>query len=77
MRAYKYLPDVVRVKAGTFVHFYNDNVIDHTVTTPDGTGDTGRMRIGNSYTVRFDNPGEYDFVCSFHSGMRMRVIVER
>lgn len=76
MKAYKYLPETVRVKARTMLHFYNDDTVDHTVTTPDGTGNSGRLRYGQSFNFRIDGPGEYDFRCTLHPNMRMKVVVE-
>jgi plastocyanin len=76
MKAYKYLPGVLRVKAGTLVTFVNDDVIDHTLTTPDRTGDSGRLGTGRSFQVKFSNPGTFDFICTLHQNMRMQVIVE-
>jgi plastocyanin len=77
MKAYQYMPQTVRVKAGTTMHFYNDDPIDHTITTPDLTGDSGRLNKGQSYEIRLDAPGEYDFFCTLHANMRMKIVVER
>jgi plastocyanin len=77
IKNYKYVPGTLRVKAGSFVTFYNDDVTDHTITDDvAGGGDTGRMRGGSSRTVRLTVPGEFNFHCTIHPTMRGKIIVE-
>jgi plastocyanin len=74
---YKFVPGVVRVKAGQSVTFYNQDFVEHTITDDvAGQGDSGRMTYGNSLTVKFTEPGEFNFHCSIHPSMRGKVIVE-
>ena len=74
---YKFVPGVVRVKSGQFVTFYNQDVVEHAITDDvAGQGDSGPMKAGNSLTLRFTQPGEFNFHCSIHPSMRGVVIVE-
>lgn len=78
MKNYKFVPGELRVKANNTVTFYNDDVVEHTITDDaPGGGDTGRMRGGSSFTIKFTVPGEFNFHCSIHPAMKGKVIVER
>ncbi|MBL8233272.1 MAG: cytochrome P460 family protein [Bryobacterales bacterium] len=74
---YRFIPGELRVKAGSVVTFYNDDVTEHTITdiAPNG-GDTGRIRAGASVGIKFDTPMEFEFRCTIHPAMRGKVIVE-
>lgn len=48
----------------------------HTVTDDFAQGwSTGRMRYGNSVSIRFTEPGEFNFHCAIHPSMRGKIIV--
>lgn len=74
---YKFVPGEIRVKAGGFVTFHNADEVEHTIAdvTPGG-GATGRMKAGNTLTLKFDTPGEFNFRCTLHPSMRGKVVVE-
>ena len=76
MTSYRFLPNTLTVKAGTVVTIVNQDAPAHTVTDdfPEGM-DTGRMRYGNSVSIRFTEPGEFNFHCSIHPSMRGKIIV--
>jgi len=77
MKSYQFLPSTLRVKAGSVVTVVNDDGPAHTITddTPGGY-DSGRVRSGNSVTLRFHTPGEFTFRCTIHPSMRGTVVVE-
>lgn len=78
MSSYQFLPSTVTVKAGSFVTILNQDAPAHTVTDDSpGGGDTGRMRNGKTITVKFTEPGEFNFHCSIHPSMRGKIIVVR
>jgi plastocyanin len=75
--AYTFLPDMIRVKAGATVTWYNSpSEPAHTVTAKDGSFDSGRMIAGNSFSFQFASPGTYDFECRLHPVMKGVVVVE-
>lgn len=74
---YRFIPGELRVKAGSFVTFYNDDVTEHTVTDVNpGGGDTGRVKSGSSFTMKFDAPMEFNFRCTLHPTMTGKIVVE-
>jgi len=77
MKNYKFVPGVLTVASGSFVTFYNDDVVEHTITddTP-GLWGSDRLRGGRSLTFHFgDGPGEFHFHCSIHPSMKGIVVV--
>lgn len=48
----------------------------HTATSLDGTFDTGNLAQGQSGSITFDSPGQFDYQCAIHTGMTGTVIVE-
>lgn len=74
---YRFIPRELRVRAGSFVTFHNNDEIEHTISDDvAGGGNSGRMRGGKSLTLRFDSPGEFNFHCDIHPSMRGKIIVE-
>ncbi|MGH9660103.1 MAG: cytochrome P460 family protein [Bryobacteraceae bacterium] len=76
MSSYQFLPATLTVKAGTTVTIVNEDAPAHTVTDDFPGMDSGRMRYGKSITLRFTEPGEFNFHCSIHPVMRGKIIVE-
>jgi plastocyanin len=66
----------VRVRAGSRVRWVNDDQVQHSVTTDDGTSDSGLIDPGRSFERVFDRPGSYSYHCTPHPFMHGRVIVE-
>ncbi len=77
-RSYRFDPAVIQVQPGTTVTWTNHDQFPHTVQLLTGSDrSTRELGIGQSATVRFDQPGEYYYRCSLHpSQMRGKVIVK-
>lgn len=77
---YRFAPTVIRVPAGTPVTWSNADDFTHTVRF-DGEGggmgrETHKAAPGESFTITFDDPGEYAYTCSLHPHqMHGKVIV--
>lgn len=70
-----YLPDVIRVKAGTTITWTNDDTIIHTVTDVGGTFDSGIVQPNTSWNHTFDTKGQFQYFCTLHPWMKGEVIV--
>jgi plastocyanin len=68
-------PNPVEVKVGETVTWINDDSGIHSVTSKDGTFDSGVMGKGQSSSYTFDKAGEYPYFCSPHPGMVGTVVV--
>lgn len=52
---------VVQIKAGDVVVWSNVGEVEHTVTAVDESFDSGYMKPGERFSVRFVNKGSYDY----------------
>jgi len=68
-------PNPVEVKVGETVTWINDDSGRHTVTSKDGTFDSGVMGKGQSFRYTFDKAGEYPYACGPHPNMMGTVVV--
>ena len=72
---FSFRPTTFTVTPGTVVTWTNEDSAPHTATGDDF--DTGRMNRGDSASVTFDTPGEYDYKCEYHPSMKGQVIVSQ
>ena len=71
--SYRFDPEVIQVTAGTAVTWTNSDHFTHTVQFDDGDYE---IEPGESVSITFATPGEYDYTCTFHPhDMRGTVIV--
>jgi len=76
-----YIPSLVEINAGESVTWQNQDVAFHSVTSgtyenPDGLFDSGHLDPYQSFTLTFDNTGEYDYFCTLHPWMNGKVQVK-
>jgi plastocyanin len=73
----RFMPTVIKVKAGTPLTFVNNGANWHSVAGADGMIDIDQLASGASYTVVIDKPGEYHLICKHHlrQGMTATLIV--
>jgi plastocyanin len=57
------------VSVGTTVIVQNTDDAQHTWTSVDGVFDSGAIAGGETFSVTFDEPGEYPYFCEFHPSM--------
>lgn len=74
-----YDPTVLTISKGTKVTWENVGSIDHTVTSADGSPqsglNSGTLKPGETYTFTFDQPGDYNYFCEFHSASQKGVVI--
>jgi len=71
-----YSPNPIEIEAGQTISWYNEDLIAHTVTSgSDGSPgegspfDSGAMLSKQSYSLTFDESGDYDYYCIYHPSM--------
>ena len=74
-------PGELTVSPGTTVMWTNSGNFPHTVTADDGSFDSGRLQVGDSFEYTFDEPGTYPYHCEIHGatgglGMSGIIVVE-
>lgn len=68
-------PGSITVAAGTTVVWTNNGANPHTVTADDGSFNSGTLDPGGTYSVTFNTPGTFGYVCTIHDGMAGTVVV--
>ncbi len=71
-----YDPASITIETGQALTFTNQGRIAHTATGKEGGFDTGLLEGGQSATIQFDSPGEFQYFCQPHPWMIGTVIVE-
>jgi plastocyanin len=61
-------PPELTVPVGATVIWNQNGALPHTITAEDGSFDSGQLASGQTYSVIFDEPGEYPYYCSLHGG---------
>jgi len=72
-----YSPSSYTVEVGTTVTWVNHDGTTHTVTSTDGTFDSGSMPPGASFSYTFTNAGTYQYACSYHPWMTGTIVVKQ
>ena len=72
---FAFSPGNLRVAAGTSVTWVNRDAVQHTATDAGRSWDTGLLAQDESFTIRFDVPGVYDYFCIPHPNMKARIEV--
>jgi plastocyanin len=68
-------PASLTVKRGDKVVWQNKDVVPHTATAK-GTFDSGNIAGGKSWSHAMTKAGHYDYICTYHPGMKAVVVVE-
>jgi plastocyanin len=70
--SFKYMPEKLKVKAGSEVTWVNQDKAPHTAETDEGVKagfDTGRLDLGEKGAVTLDKPGKFEYFCVYHRFM--------
>ena len=65
VKSYRFDPKTIEIEAGDTVTWTNDDNFTHTVEV-DGQEDH-EVGQGESFSITFDTPGTYHYVCTLHS----------
>jgi len=77
-----YLPSSSKLNAGGEVIWTNHDTAAHTITSgspqegPDGLFDSGLLNPGETYSLEFNIPFEYEYFCLVHPWMQGMIVVE-
>lgn len=70
-----FYPKTIRVNEGDIVKWKNNDSGVHTVTSQDGTFDSGMIMSGYSFESKFEQKGTFDYFCALHPWMKGSVQV--
>jgi plastocyanin len=65
VKSYRFDPEVIEIEAGDTVTWTNEDNFTHTVEV-EGREDH-EVEQGESFSITFDEPGTYRYVCTLHS----------
>ena len=71
---FKFHPKTLEVAKGTKVVFSNSADVTHTATDK-GAFDSGQIKPGDSFAVRFERKGTFRYHCEIHPSMRAKIVV--
>ena len=71
---FKFRPPKLEVATGTKVVFSNSSGTAHTATGK-GVFDSGRIKPGRSFAVRFQQKGTFRYHCEIHPFMQGKIVV--
>jgi plastocyanin len=63
------------IKKGDIVVWTNIGEVEHTVTGDNGEFNSGYLKPGENYSVKFDNLGTFTYSCQAHKGWMNGVIM--
>jgi plastocyanin len=76
IKDFAFAPTATTVTVGTTVHWKNFDGEPHTVRSIDATFRSDPLDQNDSYSVKFDKPGTYKYVCSIHPQMVGTIVVK-
>jgi nitrite reductase (NO-forming)/hydroxylamine reductase len=69
-------PANLEVAVGTLVVWFNDDPIEHTVTSQEGWFDSGPIAPGKTFAHQFNKPGTFAYGCTIHPSMKGTIVVK-
>jgi plastocyanin len=69
MEAMKFQPETITVKRGDKVVWVNKDVVPHTATAA-RRFDSKNIAAGQSWTWKAGKAGRYEYLCTYHPGMK-------
>ena len=76
-----YIPSKISIRQRESVTWLNEDAAFHSVTSgtyenPNGMFDSGHLDPNESFSVKFEESGTFDYFCTLHPWMKGKVIVE-
>lgn len=71
-----FVPSTLTVPLGATVEWHNQDAVQHTVTSDQGSFDSGVLMPGKKFAFKFNAPGSFGYHCGIHSGMQGTITVK-
>ncbi|KAG2479944.1 MAG: conserved exported protein of unknown function [Nitrosopumilales archaeon] len=76
-----YIPSKISIRQGESVTWLNEDAAFHSVTSgtyenPNGMFDSGYLDPNESFSIKFEESGTFDYFCTLHPWMKGKVVVE-
>jgi plastocyanin len=76
VKAFKFAPTPLTIKAGSTVTWTNMDDEPHTAVSDTGLFKSGGIDTNETFSFKFDKPGTYHYTCSIHPRMVGTIIVQ-
>src|SRR5438477_9628945 len=70
IQSFAFMPQMATATADQTLTWTNMDSVAHTVTSDDGTWDSGPLQPGETFSVTLAQPGTYAYHCSMHPFMQ-------
>jgi plastocyanin len=78
IQSFAFSPQSVTIPVGTEVKWTNQDTPGHNIVSDDGTTiKSPTLGTGESFSMVFDTPGTYTYICSIHPKMKGTIIVTK
>lgn len=71
----QFVPATITAHPGDRIVWRNADLVPHTATAR-GRFDSGAIAPGHTWAHEVPAPGRYDYVCTFHPGMKATLVVQ-
>ena len=69
IKDFEFQPGLQSVKPGDVIVWVNKDIVPHTVSGKDGDGDSGLIKVGESWEMVVDDDTFRHYFCKFHPTM--------
>lgn len=76
IKDFKYVPEVLTVKAGDVVIWKNEDIVPHTATANEKSFDSKNIGSKASWKYVANKPGNFPYICAYHPTMKAKLIVK-
>ncbi|MBS3123975.1 cupredoxin family copper-binding protein [Candidatus Woesearchaeota archaeon] len=76
IKSFSFKPNSITINLGDVVTWTNYDSIRHTATSDDGLFNSNLLSLGESWSYKFEQSGEYGYYCQPHTSMRGKVVVK-
>lgn len=73
---FKFIPSTIYITKGTTVTWTNNEGVSHQILLKNINIESNVLQIKDTFNFKFDNIGEYDYICKIHPSMNGKIIVE-
>jgi plastocyanin len=74
---FKFAPVPLTVTVGSTVTWLNRDDIPHSIVVPALSVHSHPMDTDESFALRFDKPGTYEYICGLHPFMHGKILVQK
>ncbi len=75
IRALHFAPEVIKVRAGSTIHWTNNDDTEHIIVADDGSFSSATLKDEDQFAFTFNTVGVFTYHCGIHALMKGTIIV--